>query len=186
VTRNAPISCATALALLAGLLLTGDIPASAQQRTAADPAEPAQAARRKPTSGAFIGKPTAPIGVTHKITGEPALGQPLTIRITAHPGAGVAGLALDVRAGDELAVGPVTEAVAVASGDRAWTVTVTPLTVAPARLDVFVTGLLNGEPQTRSLAIPIRVGGAKPVPGNAAIKADEFGEAIVVLPAEVR
>lgn len=174
---------ATALALVASAVLGS---ASAQQPTVADPAPAARTPRAKPAPRAFTHKPTAPIGVSYELSGEPALGQPLTIRIVARPGPGVGAVTLDVRSAEDLAIGSVVDTAPSTPSERVWTVTITPLGVAAAHLNIFVTGLLNGEPQTRSLTIPIRVAGAKPVPGNAAVKADESGEAIVALPAEER
>jgi hypothetical protein len=130
------------------------------------------------------GKPTAPMTIEFALAGEPAVGALLAISIEVRASAEVGDLALDVRADDGVAL--LVAALAPAAGTPgAWTVTVVPLTDVTAYLNVTAQGTIGGAPQTRSVAIPVRVGNAKPARAirASAVAEDREGERVILLPA---
>ena len=130
-----------------------------------------------------IGKPTAPIAVSYELGAEPALGQPLTLRIVAQAAEDVTNVTLELTADDALHVGPVAPASALAPTDHVWTLTVTPLREGRGQLNVSVTGRIDGHEQTRSVLIPIRT--AAPAGGDPAARRNA-AERVISLPAEER
>lgn len=140
-------------------------------------------ARIKPARLASPGKPVAPIAVEHTLSAEPALGVPLTVTITARAEPSVGALTIEVHGDEALGVAAPPLAAAAPAGTSIWTVTVTPVAAGTGYLSVLVQGEAGGEPQARSLLIPIRVGVAKPAAVEP-VKIDGGGEQIIALPAE--
>jgi hypothetical protein len=133
---------------------------------------------------AVVGKPTAPIAVSYELDGQPALGQPLEVRITAVAGEGVTALSLELTADTALHIGQIARAAASAgSAEQRWSVTVTPLQPGAAHLNVFVSGELNGTEQSRSVVIPLRTGARSAERANAG-KGETGVETVISLPAE--
>lgn len=133
------------------------------------------------------GKPTAPITIAFALAAEPAVGALLAISIEIHSAAEVGDLALDARAEDGAALLVAAQA-PVPGKSGAWTVTVVPLADGTAYLNVTAQGTIGGAPQTRSIAIPVRAGNAKPAQAREAVRASAAageGEAerVVLLPA---
>ena len=141
----------------------------------------------KQAGDASPGKPTAPIAISYELSAEPQVAQPLEVRITARVAAGMSGPTLDVESNDALLIGAVSPegSAGADANERVWTVTVTPLQDGSAYLNLAVSAELDGQELSRSLMIPIPVGDAKPAAESAsAVKIDESGEALIVLPAE--
>ncbi len=130
-----------------------------------------------------IGKPTAPIAVTYELGSEPALGQPLTVRILAQAAAEVTNVNIELSADEALHLGPLARAGGSAATDHVWTLTVTPLREGLGQLNVSVTGRVDGQDQTRSVLIPIRT--AIATAGGDAAQSDK-AERVISLPAEER
>lgn len=130
------------------------------------------------------GKPTAPITIEFSLAAEPAVGALLAISIAVHASAELGDLALEVRAEDGSAL-LVAAQTPVAGVPGAWTVTVVPLADVTAYLNVTAQGTLGGVPQTRSVAIPVRVGNAKPARAlrASAVAGEGEAERLVLLPA---
>jgi hypothetical protein len=147
----------------------------------------APAPRIKSHGRASSGKPVAPIAIGYEFSAEPSLGVPFDVRITARGGAGIADLALTVRAGDGLQAG--TPQLITGSPDgaqRSWTVAATAFNEGTAYLSVLVTGTAGEQHPARDLLIPIRIGTAPPAKQttSAEPKTDPTGERVIVLPAE--
>jgi hypothetical protein len=130
-----------------------------------------------------VGKPMAPIAVQYEVLAEPQVAQPVQVRITAHPGRGIAELELALSADAPLFVSSVSLSSA-SPEESVWIAVVTPLEETPGHLNVTVTGLLDGEQQARSLQIPIRVGPNPEGDRAPAVKTDENGARIISLPAQ--
>lgn len=129
------------------------------------------------------GKPTAPITIEFALAAEPAVGAAVEVSIEVRASAEVRDLALDVRAADPAALLVAAQA-PVAGKPGTWIVTVVPLADATSYLSVTAQGTIGDAPQTRSVAIPLRVPGAKPTAQAARARAAAGeGEGVVLLPA---
>lgn len=137
-------------------------------------------------AAAVRGKPTAPIAVSYALESEPALGQPLVVRIAANAADGVTGLSLGITSDAALHVGPVERVGGDdVSAEALWRVTVTPLAAGVAHLDVLVTGLRDGSELSRALSVAVRTG-AKSTDGAANVKREASPRTVISLPADER
>ena len=164
--------------VLAAVLASSAQVAVAQTSAGVGP-RAASAIRVKELGGSSPGKPQPPISVDYRLSAFPVTGAPLIVTITASAEASLGGLALDVRAeqGLDLLLPPVP--VAAAPGERAWEVSVTPLSAGRRYLNVLVTSG-GAAAQARSVVVPIDDGaGAQPARAFA-----ERAERIHSLPAE--
>ena len=132
------------------------------------------------------GKPTAAIAIHYELSATPDLGQPLEVRITARAAGTATDLSLELAFDDSLFVAGAPTAVAGADvNERAWIVAVTPLQEQAGYLTVTLSGLLDGQRQSRSVMIPIRTSGRKAeAQSTGVLKIDEFGETVIALPAQ--
>jgi hypothetical protein len=149
---------------------------------AAHPAPPGVAAVR----GARIYpvKPAGPIAVDYRLGGDVAVGVPVEITITATIGATTAEPVLEVGAYDPeaLFVG-APRRLEDSDGRAVFVVRVMPLAATATYLDALVTTELDGMPQSRAIAVPIRPAAAvSPAWPRARAVAD--GEALILLPVE--
>jgi hypothetical protein len=165
--------------VLAAVLASSAQVAVAQTSAGVGP-RAASAIRVKELGGSSPGKPQPPISVDYRLSAFPVTGAPLIVTITASAEASLGGLALDVRAepGLDLRLPPVP--VAAAPGERAWEVSVTPLSAGRRYLTVLVTSGGGAAAQARSVVVAIDDGaGAQPARAFAA-----RAERIHSLPAE--
>lgn len=161
---------------------------TAQTSSAGAPELPAELPRLATRTGDSPGKPLPPIEFEYSIIGTPALGQPLEIEIRSRVQSALDGLNVALSGGERLQV-PVAMArmrlANAASGERVTqTVRVTPLTAGTLYLNVLLQAEIDGRIQSRSVTIPIRVGGvdAEPAPAPT-VSSDAAGELIISLPA---
>jgi len=121
------------------------------------------AQRQKSEDGGFTAKLTAPIGIGHELSREPAVGQVLEVRLTITPGEPLTNAVVSLGADDPLAIIEPTADVAldaIAAGESGEVnVTVLPLLNETQYLRVSVTGDIGGSRQTRSLSVAIRLPG---------------------------
>jgi hypothetical protein len=137
-------------------------------------------AERAPDAVERPSKPTGPIAVEYRLGGEPAVGVPLTIAVTARA-AGAAALAIEATPTDPRALQVSAPVLAGTEAGRfEWTLSVVPLAAAAGFVNVLVTGTIDGVAQARTVAIPLRVAAA---PAGRA-PAEASGENLIVLPAE--
>lgn len=129
---------------------------------------PATLAAQKadPTAPGFTPKLTAPIGISHTVAAEPRQGEPLEITLTVTADEAIAGAVLSVTTEDALSVIDPTADVELGTlgpGQSATvTLTVIPLAGGSHYLNVSVTGDVRGRPQTRSIAVPVRLADTAP------------------------
>ena len=125
----------------------------------ASPAFAAQGAG-EPEPAGFRTKPTAPIRIDFEQPPRPIVGQPLEIALTITAEVEIAGGLLTLGVDDPLAL--IEPAAETALGTLApespvtIVVTVLPLVGETQYLRVAVTGAIGGEPQLRTLSVPIR------------------------------
>jgi hypothetical protein len=134
-----------------------------------------------PTHGEFPVKPTGPIAVEHAQAGEPTVGVPFEITVTARvEGAGESlELAVDATMPRAVLLTQPT-LIDVGEGAYAWGVTVVPLAADAGYLSVIVSGTIDGVAQARSVMIPLRSTAAGAFPEAAA----DGGEPLVALPVQ--
>lgn len=141
-----PLACAFA-ALVIALPLTGL--AKPLEQTAAPVGE----------------KPTPPIAITHRLSGSPQVGQPVEVVFSIAAEGDMTGVNVDFTADDPIAmidpVGSLGLGNLKAGQGTDVTVTVLPLMNQTHYLNVTVTALIDGTPQTRSIAVPIRLPGSE-------------------------
>lgn len=126
-------------------------------------------------------KPTGPIAVEHRLTAAPAVGEPLTVAVSARVAGDVGRLGIDAVATNPRAAlvsSPVL--VAAAGGVYSWEITVVPLTAEAGYLSVIVSGSIDGVAQARSVTIALRTAAA---PDAAAVTVAE-GETLIALPVQ--
>jgi hypothetical protein len=111
-------------------------------------------------------KPTAPIAITHRLAGEPALGQPVEVILSIAAEGEMTGVNLSFDADDPLAmidpVGSLGIGTLHAGEGADVAVTVLPLLDRTHYLSVTVTAFVDGMPQARTIAVPIRLPGSDP------------------------
>ena len=113
-----------------------------------------------PVATGFTPKLTAPIGISYKLEAEPRVGEALAFTLTITADAGLSEAVVELVADDGLTlIEPVAAVVISALGigeSSAVEVSVIPLVGGTQYLHVSVTGAIRGEPQTRSISVPIR------------------------------
>ena len=145
-------------------------------------AEPPIEARQTRLRAELPGKPTGPIAVEHRVLGEPVVGIPLAIAVTARVEADVGALRIEASASSPraaLVTPPLLTS--VTDGVYAWTITVVPLATDAGYLSVIVSGNIDGVAQARSVTISVRSTAARDAaPSTAAIQ----GETLIALPVQ--
>jgi hypothetical protein len=123
------------------------------------------AAPRKEAAPAVTPKPTAPIAISHRLAGEPRLGQPVEVILSIAAAGEMTGVSLRFDADDPLAMIDPVDSLGIGTlraGEGAdVAVTVLPLLDQTHYLGVTVTAVIDGMPQTRSIAVPIRMPGSE-------------------------
>ncbi len=153
------------------------------------PELPSEAPLVTTVPGDSPGKPSPPIGIRYELLGDPAVGHPLEIRITARSNVSVLSLTTRVSGGEGLYVAPASSNFAVpqmlVDEPAIRLLTVTPLREGLLQLAVRVQGEINGRIQANNVTIPIQVGVVQePRQPMGTLTIDETGEAIISLPAE--
>ena len=148
----------------------------------ANAAPPVDGAVRMPARSERPAKPTGPIAVEHRLAGDPMVGVPLEIALTARVQAEVGVLRIEANASSPstaLVTPPLLTS--VADGVYAWTLTVVPLAADAGYLSVIVSGNIDGVAQARSVTISLRSAGAPDeAPGAVAVG----GETLIALPVQ--
>lgn len=145
-------------------------------------AAPPLEARRAQLRAELPGKPTGPIAVEHRVPGDPAVGIPIAIAVTARVEAEVGALRIEAIASSPraaLVTPPLLTS--VADGVYAWTITVVPLTTDAGYLSVIVSGNIDGVAQARSVTISLRSTAARDAAPSAALSE---GETLIALPVQ--
>lgn len=110
-------------------------------------------------------KPTPPIAITHRLATEPALGQPVEVILSIAAEGEMTGVNLRFDADDPLAMIDPVDSLGIgtlsAGEGTDVAVTVLPLLDRTHYLSVTVTAFVDGMPQTRSIAVPIRLPGSE-------------------------
>jgi len=145
----------------------------------------AAAAPPRPNATPPGGKPLAPIAMRYETLGEPALGQAMTIAVVIAPEQPLDNARVTVRADSALVLESPAGALAfgtVAAGQELRVVVrATPQAQSVLRLNVSISGDMQGRHQSRNLSIPIRLGPVARTP--ALLKLDAAGNVVHSLPA---
>ena len=136
------------------------------------------------------GKPNVqPVDISYRLLGTPAVGQPLEIELTMISSlpASSTGYRLSVENG--LVVDPGFNSIESAAADafkpRKEIVRITPATEGRFYLTVIGSAVVNGQPASRQIMIPIQVGAVgRELQQMGEIRTDRDGNPIVSLPAE--
>ncbi len=162
----------TATALLAAVIAWVPLAAAA----------PRAGERAPPPPADLPGKPTGPIAVEHRAAGQPAVGVPLEIAVTARVQADVSRVTIEAVASSTGAA-LVTVPVLVTSGEGVytWTITVVPLVPEGGYLSVTVAGSVEGVAQARSITVPLRSADAS---GSVPAAGPRGREALIALPVQ--
>ena len=135
-------------------------------------------------------KPVAPIAMHYELLADPELAVPVTVIVTIEPAVDLDQVEIVVDADEGLVWGGITPSWQYASlpGGQPLrlTLAVTPMELAALRLSVHVSGEIGGYPQSRSLAIPFRLGARQAKQAPAVLKLDDSGEIIHSLPSATR
>lgn len=127
----------------------------------------------EPEPTVFRAKPTAPIGIEFEQPIAPVVGQPLEIVLTITAELELSSGLLTLGVDDPLAlIDPAAETALgtlVPEMPRTVVVTVLPLVAETLYLSVAVSGEIGGEPQLRTLSVPIRFATAAPDKDAAAL-----------------
>jgi hypothetical protein len=127
----------------------------------------------EPAPSVFRPKPTAPVGIAFEQAQEPIVGQPFEIVLTITAEVELAGGLLTLGVDDPLPlIKPAAEVVLgtlVPGMPVTITVTVLPLVAETQYLRVAVAGTISGEPQLRTLSVPIRFESTTPDKNDAAL-----------------
>ena len=127
----------------------------------------------EPEPGVFRTKPTAPIAIAFEQSREPIVGQPLDIVLTITAELELSGGLLTLGVDDPLAlIQPAAETALgtlTANLPVRIVVTVLPLVAETQYVRVAVTGTIGGEPQLRTLSVPVRFEIATPDKDDAAL-----------------
>ncbi len=153
------------------------------------PELPSEAPLVADAPGDSPGKPSPPIGIRYELLGDPAVGQPLEIRITARSNVSVLSLTTRISGDEGLYVAPASSNFAVpqmlVDEPAIRTLTVTPLREGLLQLAVRVQGEIDGRIQANNVTIPIQVGVVQESREPMGTRTtDETGEAIISLPAQ--
>jgi hypothetical protein len=127
------------------------------------------------------GKPTGPIAVEHRLAGEPMVGVPLKIALTARVAGTVGRLSIEATATTPRAALVSAPLLVAVEGDAyAWELTVVPLAADAGYLSVIVSGTIDGVEQARSVTIALR----STVLAEALDVTIADGEALIELPVQ--
>lgn len=120
---------------------------------------------RSESTASVTPKPSAPIAITHRLSGEPALGQPVEVILSIAAEGEMTGVNLRFDADDPLAMIDPADSLGIGTlhaGEGAdVAVTVLPLLDRTHYLSVTVTAFVDGMPQSRTIAVPIRLPGSE-------------------------
>lgn len=157
--------------------------------SAAKPELSSQTPRQVSTFSDSPGKPLPPIDFKYELLGEPAVGQPLQIRITSSIQAELDALNVALSGSERMqvpaAVSRFRMARTAASAPMTRTISVTPLTTGTLYLDVLVQADIDGRQQSRAVTIPIRVGSqSQQTAPDGTVSTDADGQRIISLPAD--
>jgi hypothetical protein len=128
------------------------------------------------------GKPTGPITVEYRLAAQPAVGVPLTIKVTARVESDVGTLGIEANATSPRSVLVTPPQLATArDGNYVWELTVVPLVAEAGYLSVIVSGASEGVAQAGSVTISLRSAAA---PAETPLSAAANGEALISLPVQ--
>ncbi len=155
------------------------------------PALTSEAPRVASTAIDSPGKPLPPIDFKYELLGEPAVGQPLEIRVTSSIQADLDALNVALSGNERVQVPAAFArfrmARAAASTPMTRTITVTPLAPGTLYLDVLLQADVGGRQQSRAVTIPIRVGAeSQAIAPAGTVSTDAEGQRIITLPADER
>jgi len=165
--------------------VAGSSPTSGASSTPELPSEAPQPAQPVADSP---GKPLPPIDFHYELLSEPAIGQPLEIRVTSSAQAALDALNVAL-SGDErmqvpAAMAQFRMARTAANTPMTRTIRVTPLVSGTLYLDVLLQANVEGRLQSRAVTIPIRVGAqSQPSRAEGTLSTDARGQPIISLPA---
>jgi hypothetical protein len=145
-------------------------------------AAPPSHAHRAEARAERPGKPTGPIAVEYRVAGDPAVGVPLEIAVTARVQADIAVLRIEANASAPhaaLVTPPLLTS--VVEGVYSWELTVVPLADDAGYVSVIVSGNVDGVAQARNVTISLR-SAAAPSPAPAVIAGG--GETLIALPVQ--
>lgn len=148
-----------------------------------------QTAKSRAVISSSARKPLPPISIAYEIIGEPVVGRPLQIEITAGSRAPMADVEFEIHAEERLALSSVSTNRNIPESRReeaaVRTLTVTPLVEGVLEVAVLARAMLGDTVQARSIVIPIRVG-ARALSGSheSLVRVDDSGERVISLPAD--
>lgn len=133
------------------------------------------------------GKPVAPISIDYALGGTPALGRPITVRVTIVPELRLDNTVVTLTPDAALVLDkdPLRTAHgSVAAGNAVeLEFSATPLALERMSLRVLVEGDIEGVHQVRTLSIPFRLGPPRPRSAPE-LETDARGELLRVMPAQ--
>lgn len=139
------------------------------------------------------GKPTAPVSLAYEFLQAPAVGQPLTVRLSVTGGADVQPLDLGVGTRGALTLSkntpsamPLKAAASSAPGVMTQEIVVTPSDQGRSYLNVQVNGTWEGQPFTKAMSIPVQVGEGGPMLSTNGEIIDDGVEVLSSMPADQR
>lgn len=149
----------------------------------------------KPLPGTSPGKPTVPVYMAYEFMQAPAVGQPLTVRVTLRGMGDVLTSDLRVSTRGALALSKNTpermplKAAASASPDISSVtqdIIVTPSDTGRSYVSLQVVGTWEGQPFTKAMAIPVQVGEGGPRLETNGVIIDDGVEVLSSMPADQR
>lgn len=171
---------------------TGSISHDSDSVSVSTPSGAAEVPSAAPTQAAPAadspGKPLPPIDFNYELLGEPAVGQPLDIRVTSSIGAELDALNVALSGNERMqvpaAIARFRMARTAPAAPMSRTITVTPLAPGTLYLNVVLQADIGGRQQSRAVTIPIRVGAdAPPSEPQGTLTTDADGQPIISLPA---
>lgn len=161
---------------------------SSSSSTSGTPELPSEAPGQASTVADSPGKPLPPIDFQYELLGEPAVGQPLEIRITSSMRAELDALNVALSGSERMQVSAEMARFRMARAAEdvpmTRTIRVTPLASGTLYLNVLVQADVDGRLQSRAVMIPIRVGaGSQPSEAEGTLSTDADGRPIISLPA---
>jgi hypothetical protein len=153
------------------------------------PERPSEASPQASTVIDSPGKPLPPIEFKYEFLGEPAVGQPLEIRVTSTIEAELDALNVTLSGSERMqvpaAIARFRMARTAAGAPMTRTISVTPLASGTIYLDVLLQADIDGRQQSRAVTIPIRVGApSRQSESEGTVSTDADGQRIISLPAE--
>ncbi len=146
----------------------------------------------KPLHGDSPGKPSAPVSLTYEFLQAPAVGQPLTVRLSVTGGTDVQplDLGLGTRGALELSKNTPTamplKAGSTTTGAMTQDIVVTPSDLGRSYLNVQINGTWEGQPFTKAMSIPVQVGEGGPTLLTNGEIIDDGVEVLSSMPADQR